>query len=322
MRTAVVCVVVVGTICMPAMAADWDFFESFDNRNFYKPDGVGLTSLGNGWNGYWSDLGASSSPAVAWDGGYYAGPTLVDPNDASDGVSTDANAVGEYYGAYINSHPDRTPYGPELWSPALGSDGEHSAAQVHGNIYMDTTGTEYREAFIEIRTDPNIAGQGFGEAGERYLRIGYVANDPDEGNQDYYFWAWKDDNGEGILTSLDPMTGLNVYEDPNNIDQWVNFGFGYNSWQDPDLSNSNISIMVFEGTGNDVQDPNNWLFTAGWWPLTVDIANPGALDTYAFNGTGTTVAWDNFGVSIGIPEPVSALLLIGGGLAVLRRRQR
>ncbi len=124
-----------------------------------------------------------------------------------------------------------------------------------------------------------------------------------------------------MLTSLDPMTGLNVYEDPNNRDTWVDFGFAYDSWQDPDKLKSNISIMVFEGSGTDVQDPNNWLFTAGWWPLTVDIAEPGLLNTYAFNGTGDTVAWDNFGVNVGVPEPATVGLLLLGGIALTRRRR-
>ena len=299
MRIAIVSAAIVGMFCVPAMAMD--FFEGFDNTNFYKPDGGALTAVGNDWNGYWNEFDTSASPAIDYDGGYGGG----------NGVSTDGSG---YYGAYLNGRASGG--GPELFSPAVGADAGSSKVQVHGHIYMDTTGTDYREGFLELRTDPNVTGQGFGEAGERYLRVGYVANDPAEGGLDYYFFAWKDDDGSGIKTSLDSMTGLNVYEDPNDRDLWANFGLGYYSWQDPDAMASNIDIMVFEDAS-----PGDVLFTAGWWPTTVDIANPGLLNTFAFNGTGDTVAWDNLGAETVVPEPGAIALLLFGGLAVLRRRR-
>ncbi|MBN1342485.1 MAG: PEP-CTERM sorting domain-containing protein [Phycisphaerae bacterium] len=300
MRIVIRAAVVLLIAGAPAAAqASWDFFESFDNTNFFKPDGGPMTTPSNGWNGSWTEYPGSLSPAIDWTGGY----------GGSVGMTTDANAPSGSYGAWINEHPDRTPYGPELWSPDVGTDGDHSQISVHGNIYVDTTGSEYRQAYLEWRTEPGVAE-------ERYVRVGYVANDPAEGGADYYFWAWKDDDDQGIWRTLPgEIPGVPVIEDLSDVQSWYNFGFHYRSFQASDQ----VAIMVFEGTSNDVQDPANWRFTMGW-PTGVDLASPAELDTYAFYATGSGIAFDNFGVNVGVPEPTALGLLLLGGLALFRRR--
>ena len=278
MRSLIASVVVVGLVCIPAKAAlEWDFNESFDNTNFFSPDGGPLTVPDNPWNGSWTEYSGSLSPIIDWDGGY----------GGSVGVVT-GDAVGTWYGAWINEHPGRVPFGPELWSPPLGTDGLHDRANVNGQIWMDPTGSDYRQAYVEIRNDE------FDSPDDRYIRVGYVANDPDEGNQDYYFWAWKDDDDSGMWRTLPgEIPGDPVIVGPGDTAKWLAFGFGY----DVGLTHDNVSIMVFEGTGDDVEDPDNWRFTMGW-PTDVNIADPADLDTWAFNGTGLGVAFDRFGVNI------------------------